>query len=163
MYDETGGVKGWSWGVGMFVSSLLALTFMGWGWECRQEAVHYAAMTEKAEAVASGYREAMAIAEGRARQAYTFKATWYGYDHKRITASGLPFDGKAFTCAHRTLALGTTLLLSHEGRYCVVTVTDRGPEEWTGKTLDVSRAVAQALGFERDGVATLDAEVLSCQ
>jgi len=110
--------------------------------------------------VASGYREQLRIAETRQRQCYTFRATWYDYDHKRITASGEAFDGHGMTCAHRTLPFGTVLLLRNGSKWAVVRVTDRGPEEWTKKNLDVSLGAARALGFEREGVATLEAEVL---
>jgi rare lipoprotein A len=64
------------------------------------------------------------------------------------------------TVAHRTLPLGTKLQLSLGGRSVVVTVNDRGPARSTGRSLDVSRAVARALGFERAGTASLEMAVL---
>ena len=57
------------------------------------------------------------------------------------------FDKWGLTAAHRTLPLGTRLLLSHAGHSVVVRVNDRGPAAWTGRSLDVSRGAAARLGL----------------
>ena len=81
-------------------------------------------------------------------------ASWYGGGEKlsRHAASGEVFRSGGLTAAHRTLPLGTTLLVSYGGRSVRVRVNDRGPAAWTGRTLDLSRGAAQALGFVDRGV-----------
>ena len=73
-------------------------------------------------------------------------ASWYGSElsgHK--TASGERFNPNGMTAAHRTLPLGTHLVVSHGGRSVTVRVNDRGPFAH-GRTLDLSRGAARALG-----------------
>lgn len=73
------------------------------------------------------------------------RASWYGAESGRKTASGGYFDGRQWLVAHKSLPLGTKLKLSYGGRSVVVPVLDRGPYI-AGRTLDLSRAVAVALG-----------------
>jgi rare lipoprotein A len=82
-------------------------------------------------------------------------ASWYGGGEKlaRHTASGQVFRPHGFTAAHRTLPLGTRLLVSANGRSVMVRVNDRGPAAWTGRSLDLSRGAAQALGMLGAGTA----------
>ncbi len=55
-------------------------------------------------------------------------ASYYGAELAgQPTASGEPFDPYGFTAAHRTLPLGTELVVSYGGRSVEVTVNDRGP------------------------------------
>lgn len=71
----------------------------------------------------------------------TMLATWYGKAyHGRRTSSGERFDRHALTAAHRTMPFGTRLQVRHGGREVEVRVTDRGPQAWTGKDLDLSEA-----------------------
>ena len=88
-------------------------------------------------------------------------ASWYGpgFDG-RPTASGAIFDQEAPTVAHRTLPLGTILLIHHNGRSVLALVNDRGPFVG-GRVLDLSRGVAAALGTIQAGVARVSAEVLT--
>jgi rare lipoprotein A len=90
------------------------------------------------------------------------RASWYGGGERlsRRTASGQHFNPWGMTAAHRTLPLGTRLQLSLGERSVVVTVNDRGPARSTGRTLDLSRGAARALGFERAGQASLRMTVL---
>lgn len=90
------------------------------------------------------------------------RASWYGGGEKLSahTASGARFNRNALTVAHRSFPFGTRLHLSHAGRSAVVTVNDRGPAAWTGREIDVSRAVAVQLGFVQQGTATLRMIVL---
>lgn len=83
-------------------------------------------------------------------------ASWYGPGFEgRLTASGERFDPRALTCASRTEPFGTVLHLSVAGRQCDARVNDRGP--WhPDRALDVSAAVADALGMKRAGVAILE-------
>lgn len=88
------------------------------------------------------------------------RSSWYGggakrYEPNSSTASGARFDPWGMTVAHRTYAFGTKLLLTHGDRQVVATVTDRGPASWTGRSLDVSKGVAERLGFIKQGTACL--------
>jgi rare lipoprotein A len=86
------------------------------------------------------------------------KASWYGKKFNgRKTASGERFDMNAFTCAHRSLPLGSwvrvTNLLNQKAVF--LRVTDRGPVPKT-RVLDLSYAAAQRLGI--GGVAKVKIE-----
>jgi rare lipoprotein A (peptidoglycan hydrolase) len=87
-------------------------------------------------------------------------ASWYGpgFDG-RPTASGAIFDQEAPTVAHRTLPLGTILLVRRGDRAALVLVNDRGPYV-AGRVLDLSRGVANILGTVSAGVANVSAEIL---
>lgn len=89
-------------------------------------------------------------------------ASWYGgLFHGRRAASGERFDMHAHTAAHKTLPFGTLLLVTNlaNGRTTLVRVTDRGPYAH-GRTLDVSRAAAEALDMVRSGVAQVRYTIL---
>ena len=88
------------------------------------------------------------------------KASWYGpgFDG-RPTASGAIFDQEGWTVAHRTLPLGTILLITRGDRQVVALVNDRGPFVG-GRILDLSHGVANALGTVSAGVASVRAEIL---
>lgn len=90
-------------------------------------------------------------------QQWEVKASWYGPGlHGRKAADGSTYDQNAYTCAHRTLPFGTVLVLENPSNRRRVTcvVTDRGPYI-EGRGLDVSRRVADELGFTRSGVKVL--------
>ncbi|MBA4340510.1 MAG: hypothetical protein C0421_16900 [Hyphomonas sp.] len=72
------------------------------------------------------------------------------------TANGEIFDQSALTAAHPSLPLPSLVKVSNPatGREVTVRVNDRGPFE-DGASLQVSRQVAIALGFERAGKAEL--------
>lgn len=78
----------------------------------------------------------------------------------RRTASGHPLDLTAMTAAHRTLPLGTRIRITNlgNGRVAHATVTDRGPFA-PGRVVDVTDAMARALGFVRSGLARVSIEV----
>lgn len=90
-------------------------------------------------------------------------ASWYGGRGERLnryTASGERFNANAMICAHRTLPFGSRLLVSHGDRSVVVRVADRGPARSTGRSLDLSRAAAAALGMITAGVARVKVQIL---
>lgn len=90
------------------------------------------------------------------------KASWYGgMFHGRRAASGERFDMNAHTAAHKSLPFGTLLLVTNlaNGKTTLVRVTDRGPYAH-GRSLDVSRAAAEALGMVRSGVARVRYTIL---
>src|ERR687897_1101848 len=83
-------------------------------------------------------------------------ASWYGPGFEGLpTASGEPFDPYGFTAAHRTLPLGTDLVVSYGGRSVQVTVNDRGPYVG-GRELDLSQGAAEYLGLTHAGVDYVD-------
>jgi peptidoglycan lytic transglycosylase len=80
-------------------------------------------------------------------------ASYYDYSLAGSrTASGEPFDPEGYTAAHRTLPLGTRLLVSYEGRSVRVKVNDRGPYV-PGHHLDLSLAAARKIGLVGPGTA----------
>ena len=89
------------------------------------------------------------------------RASWYGpgFDGRQ-TASGAIYDQEGWTVAHRTLPLGTMLIVSHGGRSVLVLVNDRGPYVG-GRVLDLSHGVARALGTVQAGVASVRAIVVT--
>lgn len=93
----------------------------------------------------------------------TVKASWYGGgEHlNRHTANGDPFNASALTAAHRSFPFGTRLALTNpaNGRTITVRVNDRGPFV-PGRSLDLTRGAADALGFRLRGTASLTMRVL---
>jgi rare lipoprotein A len=79
----------------------------------------------------------------------------------RLTASGARYDGRALTCAHRTLPFGTRVRVTdlETGRSVVVRVTDRGPFA-EGRIVDLSWAAASRLGILARGIARVRVEPL---
>jgi rare lipoprotein A len=89
-------------------------------------------------------------------------ASWYGEKfHGRRTASGEVYDMYQLTAAHKTLPLGTSVIVTHvnNGKSVEVTVNDRGPFV-RGRIIDLSYAAAQALEMVEQGVAKVRVEVL---
>jgi rare lipoprotein A len=66
--------------------------------------------------------------------------------HDYRTSSGERYNAKAMTCAHKTYALGTKLIVRYDGNYAEVKVNDRGPFI-RGRELDLTPAVAKSLHF----------------
>ena len=77
------------------------------------------------------------------------------------TASGVRYDGRAMTCAHRSLPFGTVLRVTDTdtGKHVRVKVTDRGPFT-RGRVVDLSWAAARELGILERGVARVTIEVV---
>jgi rare lipoprotein A len=89
-------------------------------------------------------------------------ASWYGKDfHGRKTASGEVYDMYQLTAAHKTLPLGTSVMVTHlnNGRSVMVVINDRGPFV-KGRIIDLSYAAAQALEMVAEGVARVRVEAL---
>ena len=81
----------------------------------------------------------------------------------RSTATGEPYDPRAYTCASRTLPFGTLVRVvrrDDESRRVVVRVNDRGPFGDTSRLVDLSRAAAEMLGTAQRGVADVRIEIL---
>jgi rare lipoprotein A len=97
----------------------------------------------------------LVISDGYA-QTKTGLASYYGPELAgQPTASGEPFNPYGFTAAHRTLPLGTKLIVSYGGRSVEVTVNDRGPYSG-GRELDLSQGAAEYLGLTYAGVDYVD-------
>lgn len=121
----------------------------------RHGRIHRGAAAEGADSVAAP----------AAARAFMANASYYGggprkYEPNAHTASGERFNQWGLTAAHRTLPLGTRLLVSHRGRSVVVRVNDRGPAAWTGRSLDLSRGAASAIGLVSSGTGSVVVQVL---
>jgi rare lipoprotein A len=89
-------------------------------------------------------------------------ASYYGNELAgNRTSSGERFDPGAFTCAHRSLPLGTKLRVTNlaNGRSVIVRVNDRGPFA-RGRILDMSLAAAREIEMVRPGHARVRLEVV---
>ena len=115
----------------------------------------------KAASLKSTSPHSSRVASPRIGGAMTTRASWYGGGERlsRRTASGEVFHPDALTAAHRSLPLGTRLLVSANGRSIMVRVNDRGPAASTGRSLDLSRGAARALGIIRAGTARVSYRV----
>ena len=88
-------------------------------------------------------------------------ASWYGPPYnKRQGANGQIFDQNAMTAAHRTLPMGSLIVVTNEktGQSATMRVTDRGPFV-QGRLLDLSKASAKATGAYLPGTATVRVDV----
>ncbi|HEY0436851.1 MAG TPA: septal ring lytic transglycosylase RlpA family protein, partial [Phenylobacterium sp.] len=82
-------------------------------------------------------------------------ASWYGDAFQlKATADGEIFDMNQFSAAHTTLPLPSMVEVTNldNGRKLTVRVNDRGPFVG-GRIIDLSRAAAAELGYERSGTA----------
>lgn len=89
-------------------------------------------------------------------------ASWYGERFRgRSTANGESYDPDGLTAAHKTLPFGTRLKVTYPvtGRSVVVRVNDRGPFI-EGRSLDLSKGAAAAIGIRDKGVDTVLVERL---
>lgn len=89
-------------------------------------------------------------------------ASWYGPGfHGNRTSSGETYDMFQMTAAHRTLPLGTKLLVTNleNQRTVEVVVNDRGP--FVGdRIIDLSYSAARVLGMVEPGTARVRLEII---
>jgi len=88
-------------------------------------------------------------------------ATWYTAPYKgRRAANGQVFDDDAMTAAHRTLPMGSLVVVTNltTGQYGVMRITDRGPFV-EGRFLDLTMASAKATGVYRAGMVRVRMDV----
>jgi rare lipoprotein A len=93
----------------------------------------------------------------------TGEASWHGEPHHgRPTASGEIYDMNQLTAAHRTLPLGTRVLVTNlkNGRAVEVRINDRGPSV-EGRIIDLSFAAAKELGALPSGTIPVRIRVIS--
>jgi rare lipoprotein A (peptidoglycan hydrolase) len=86
------------------------------------------------------------------------RASWYGGGERLSsrTASGEHFNSGGLTAAHRSLAFGTRVQVTNvaTGRAVVVRINDRGPFVG-GRSLDLARGAAQAIGLHATGAVRM--------
>jgi rare lipoprotein A len=88
-------------------------------------------------------------------------ATWYTAPYKgRRAANGEVFDDLAMTAAHRTLPMGSLVVVTNitTGQSSAMRITDRGPFV-EGRLLDLTIASAKATGVYRAGLARVRMDV----
>ena len=88
-------------------------------------------------------------------------ATWYTAPYKgRKAANGEVFDDAALTAAHRTLPMGSLVVVTNlsTGQYAAMRITDRGPFV-DGRIVDLTVASAKATGVYRAGVVRVRLDV----
>jgi rare lipoprotein A len=88
-------------------------------------------------------------------------ATWYTAPYKgRKAANGEVFNDEAFTAAHRTLPMGSLVVVTNlrTGQSAAMRITDRGPFV-DGRILDLTIASAKATGIYRAGTAQVRLDV----
>jgi rare lipoprotein A len=86
------------------------------------------------------------------------RASWYGGGEKLSsrTANGEHFNRGGLTAAHRSLPFGTRVQVTNvaTGRAVVVRINDRGPFVG-GRSLDLARGAAQAIGLHSTGAVRM--------
>lgn len=89
------------------------------------------------------------------------KASFYADKFEgTVTASGEKYRHNKLTAAHKTLPFGTKVRVTNlaNDKHVEVVINDRGPYV-DGRIIDLSRAAAEALGFENYGLADVKLEV----
>jgi len=103
-------------------------------------------------------------AEKSAHHWYQFgHASWYGkYFQGKPTASGESYNMFDFTCAHRSLPLGSLVRITNlrNKKSVVVRVNDRGPVP-DDRIVDLSYAAANTIGVQ--GVARVRLELIPAE
>ena len=90
-------------------------------------------------------------------------ASWYGGDfHGQRTSNGEVYNMYELTAAHKTLPMGTMLLVKNldNGKDIVVRVNDRGPFV-RGRIIDLSYNAAKSLGMVIGGLARVQIVALA--
>jgi rare lipoprotein A len=95
-------------------------------------------------------------------------ASWYGYEsgpryrRRPKTASGEYFSPNELTAAHKFLPFGTIVEVTNlaNNQTVLVKINDRGPT-LKSRIIDLSRAAAVRLGFEKNGVTKVKLEIIS--
>ena len=88
-------------------------------------------------------------------------ATWYTAPYKgRRAANGEVFDDRAMTAAHRTLPMGSLVVVTNmsTGQSSAMRITDRGPFV-EGRMLDLTIASAKATGIYGKGLVRVRMDV----
>ena len=100
------------------------------------------------------------VPSSQPRESQVGMASYYGGAfHGRRTANGEVYDMNSITAAHPTLPLPSYARVTNtrNGRSIIVRVNDRGPYH-SGRVMDVSSKVAEALAFKSIGTAQIKVE-----
>jgi rare lipoprotein A len=88
-------------------------------------------------------------------------ASWYRAPYKgRRSANGQVFDDNAYTAAHRTLPMGSLIVVTNQktGQSAAMRISDRGPFV-ENRNLDLTIASARAVGVYLPGTAPVRMDV----
>ena len=88
-------------------------------------------------------------------------ASWYSAPYKgRKAANGQVFNDHAMTAAHRTLPMGSLIVVTNlkTGQSSAMRITDRGPFV-SGRIVDLTIASAKATGIYQSGTALVQVDV----
>jgi rare lipoprotein A len=88
-------------------------------------------------------------------------ASWYTAPYKgRKAANGEVFDDNALTAAHRTLPMGSLIVVTNlkTGQSSAMRISDRGPFV-ADRMIDLTTASAKAVGIYRTGLAQVRLDV----
>ncbi len=100
------------------------------------------------------------VPQTQPREAQVGMASYYGGAfHGRRTANGEVYDMNSVSAAHPTMPLPSYARVTNmrNGRSIIVRVNDRGPYH-SGRVMDVSSRVAEALAFKSVGTAQIKVE-----
>lgn len=112
--------------------------------------------------IGNTFAQTLSLAENEERIFYG-RASYYGDEFAgNRTACGEIFVPSKMTAAHRFWPFHTMVKITNlnNGRSVIVRINDRGPFI-EGRQIDVSKGVAEALGFIRAGVTDVRMEVIS--
>ncbi len=84
-------------------------------------------------------------------------SVYASYFNGKPTASGEPFDPGALTAAHRTLPLGSWVVVHGPAGSVLVKINDRGPFV-SGRIIDLSPASARAVGVNGTAMVTVSGQ-----
>jgi rare lipoprotein A (peptidoglycan hydrolase) len=102
-----------------------------------------------------GHRVSVTTTSKTPKGEHLVRASWYGGGERlsALTASGEHFASDGLTAAHRSLPFGTRIRVTNvrTGRSAVVRINDRGPAAHTGRSLDLARGAAHAIGLQSVG------------
>ncbi len=90
-------------------------------------------------------------------------ASWYGPGfHGKLTANGEKYNMYAMTAAHKTLPLGTRVVVTNlrTKKKITVRINDRGPFH-KGRVIDLSKKAAQKLGIIKKGYGRVHVKAIS--
>ncbi|MGQ9857885.1 MAG: septal ring lytic transglycosylase RlpA family protein [Thermodesulfobacteriota bacterium] len=160
-WSMTGLVAQWACMGGGILPRILLTVALGamalvWTWGCasRQPPQSTARQTPPRAAPESAAGGPVRVQEG--------VASWYGPGfHGNPTSSGDTYDMFQMTAAHRTLPLGTKVLVTNlENRRTVeVVINDRGPFV-KDRVIDLSYSAARVLGMIGPGTTRVSLEIL---
>ncbi len=87
-------------------------------------------------------------------------ATWYTAPRGRHAANGELFSDRALTAAHRTLPMGSLIVVTNveTEQSAIVRINDRGPFA-PDKIIDLTKASARAAGVYPEGLARVRIDV----